>query len=332
MALDRKNEVEKHFLEDESFEDQKPNENQSSEIIKVENEIFRQNDYNVSKVKKINVHIKNCMIKKYLFIHQRRVNIEYDLMYRLIHPNVIRMLGINRGLGKENPSILYEYCEMNLHQFFIKHEQEMRIFDQKDDPQSDNKKKKYELDLDKQLIFFIYQIAEGMNFIHSKDIVLCGLNPINIMISENNRIKICSCLNSCMKQDEDHEIIEDDDDEFINYFLAPDIQNDHFDEKVDVYSFGLLVLYILNKGKIPYTEENPINIPKRFTQFSKDLIRECINSSSTKRPDFNTICKKIKKNIANMLNISDENKKNVVITNVENEIRTLNEDIQSLIP
>lgn len=320
-----------HFLDDESFEDQKPNENQSSEIIKVENEIFSHDDYNVSKVKKINVHIKDCMIKKYLFKHQRRVIIEHHLMYKLIHPNVIRILGLNQGTGKVNPSILYEYCEMNLHQFFTKHEQNMKRFDQKDDPQSDNKKKNYELDLDKQLIFFIYQIAEGMNFIHSKDIILCGLNPYNIMISENNRIKICSCLNSFMKQDDGHEIIKDDDDEFINDFLAPEIQNDHFDEKVDVYSFGLLVLYILNKGKIPNTEENPINIPITFTQFSKDLIRECLNSSSTKRPDFNTICKKIKKNIANMLNISDENKKDVVITNVEHDIRTLDKDIQSLI-
>lgn len=316
----RKNEVEEHFLDDKSFEDQRPSENHSSEIIKVENEIFSQDDSNISKVKKIDVHINECMIKTYLPIYQLRVINEYGLMFNLIHPNVIKMLGISTGAGNVNPSILYECCEMNLYQFFTI---------QKDDPQSDNEKENYELDLDKQLIFFIYQIAEGMNYIHSKDIVLCGLNPYNIMISTNSRIKICSCLNSFKKNDEDHEIIRFDDN-LINSFLAPEIQNDNYDEKVDVFSFGLLMFYILNKGQIPNTEDNSINIPKTFTQFSKDLINNCLDLSPRNRPDFNTICEMIKENIDNILNISDENKKNAVIMNVEQIIRILNNEIQGI--
>ena len=59
-------------------------------------------------------------------------------------------------------------------------------------------------------------------------------------------------------------------------FMAPEIVNEEdYDEKVDVYSFGVLLFFLLNNGdlsKIKIVDifrGKKIDLPEKFTQFAK---------------------------------------------------------------
>eukprot|EP00814_Leptocylindrus_danicus_P006809 CAMPEP_0116013304 /NCGR_PEP_ID=MMETSP0321-20121206/5650_1 /TAXON_ID=163516 /ORGANISM="Leptocylindrus danicus var. danicus, Strain B650" /LENGTH=837 /DNA_ID=CAMNT_0003482835 /DNA_START=24 /DNA_END=2538 /DNA_ORIENTATION=+ len=80
-------------------------------------------------------------------------------------------------------------------------------------------------------------------------------------------------------------------------FMAPELYDENYDEKVDIYAFGMCLLEIFTK-EVPYHEcSNPAQIYKKVTnqiepvslskvQISEaqELIRLCINTDPTKRP------------------------------------------------
>lgn len=80
-------------------------------------------------------------------------------------------------------------------------------------------------------------------------------------------------------------------------FMAPEIINeeDHYDEKVDVYSFGVLVLFVLNGGDITCIKIGDIfkgkkaDVPASFTPFARQLIGDCLSFESKDRPSFSDI-------------------------------------------
>ena len=80
-------------------------------------------------------------------------------------------------------------------------------------------------------------------------------------------------------------------------FMAPELYDENYDEKVDIYAFGMCLLEIFTK-EVPYHEcSNPAQIYKKVTnkiepeslskvQISdaQELIRLCINTDPAKRP------------------------------------------------
>ena len=102
-------------------------------------------------------------------------------------------------------------------------------------------------------------------------------------------------------------------------YMAPEIINEeeHYDEKVDVYSFGVLVYFVLSNGEIPKIKIGDIlkgkkaELPSYFTSFSKKLINECWNFESSDRPSFETILNDIDKNNYKLLDLSNIELKNV---------------------
>lgn len=90
-------------------------------------------------------------------------------------------------------------------------------------------------------------------------------------------------------------------------FMAPEILNEEdYNEKVDVYSFGVLVFMMLNDGKLPSIIVRDIclgkkaKIPSSFTEFSKKLIDSCWNFKSEERPSFEQILHDLKENQFNL--------------------------------
>lgn len=72
--------------------------------------------------------------------------------------------------------------------------------------------------------FAIYQIAEGMKFIHFNRIIHCDIKPSNILVSSDGTIKICDTGITKLKTPDDQAISFNCDVNSL-YFTAPEILN-----------------------------------------------------------------------------------------------------------
>ena len=102
-------------------------------------------------------------------------------------------------------------------------------------------------------------------------------------------------------------------------FMAPEIINeeDYYDEKVDVYSFGVLLFFIMTGGLLPKIRMFDIlkgkkaEIPSSFTEFSKKLINDCWNFEAKDRPSFKDIVEEMAKNHYNLFKLSKSEVNNI---------------------
>ena len=201
---------------------------------------------------------------------------EYELMNMLTHPNILKTFGIFLSDNKRPPSILLEFCSDNL----------------------DNIVKNKSLS-NVQIVFIIYQIVEGMKYVHFHQIIHRDLKPSNILVACDGTIKISDFGVSKLMT------IEESMTRGVGTqkFMAPEIINeDEYDEKVDVYAFGVIVFFILNKGDlsnikiVDMIKGKQIMIPSTFTTYAKKLIYECWKVESKERPSFKDILESMKNN------------------------------------
>lgn len=219
---------------------------------------------------------------------------EYEILNMLFHPNVLKTYGFFTSDESMPPSILLEYC-----------------------PNDVEKAVKNKTLTKSDIIVIIFQIAEGMKYVHFRNIMHRDLKPSNILIAADGTIRIADFGISKLMTAEEQQTTMTNDIGTLN-FMAPEISGDqNYDKKVDVYSFGMLVLFILNEGKMPnrtlrqiiYGTKFPM--PDNFTQFSKDLINACLENDPNVRPSFNTICDEIEKGGFQLLNLSNDEKQEV---------------------
>ena len=93
-------------------------------------------------------------------------------------------------------------------------------------------------------------------------------------------------------------------------YMAPELINGNTDNnnmKVDVYSFGVILYLILNKGEFPKIgfvdvgNGKKAEIPSSFTSFSKNLINKCWSFDPKDRPSFSEIFEALKGNKKNLI-------------------------------
>ena len=122
----------------------------------------------VVKVAKISYYAKKIMnIGNTTTENLRRFVGEYEIMNMLNHPNILKAFCIFLGSEEDLPSILLEFCPHNL------------IFAIINKMMTSN-----------EISFVIYQIAEGMRYIHFNKIIHRDLKPSNILIASDGTIKI----------------------------------------------------------------------------------------------------------------------------------------------
>ena len=211
---------------------------------------------------------------------------EYETMNILNHPSILKVYGIFFGNEEEPPSILLDYCPTNLENEIIK--------------KSLSKVQK---------VCFIYQIANGMKYIHLNQIIHRDLKPSDILIDYEGQIKISDFGMSKLLSPDDFATT-------INVgtanFMSPEIMigEDEYTEKVDVYSFGVLIYFILSDGQMPSIKPFDVckgkkaKIPESFTEFARSLIDSCWNFEASDRPSFKEICDQMDKNNYSVLNLS----------------------------
>lgn len=153
---------------------------------------------------------------------------EYELLCLLDHPNIVKTFGIFLSNSKHSPSILLEFCHSNLEQAI---------------------KTKFFSGV--QIVLAVYQIAEGMRYVHSQKVVHRDLKPTNILIGCDGSIKIGDFGISKLISTEEQSSMTAG--VGTQKFMAPEIidENDKYNEKVDVYSFGVVVFFVLSGGDLP---------------------------------------------------------------------------------
>jgi serine/threonine protein kinase len=81
-----------------------------------------------------------------------------------------------------------------------------------------------------------------MRYIHSKDIIHPDLKPANIFIDDDHRIRIGDFGSSRL-----FKAGVTMTNAGAPLYMAPEMDGGHYDEKVDVYSFGLIMYEIVTK-------------------------------------------------------------------------------------
>ena len=97
--------------------------------------------------------------------------------------------------------------------------------------------------------------------------------------------------------------------------MAPEVlREDNYNEKADVYSFGVIVFFILSNGQMPDIKLGELmngiipEIPSSFEILSAQLIESCWSSDPEERPSFDLICDKLEENEFELFNLSETEK------------------------
>lgn len=164
---------------------------------------------------------------------------EFEILRIFNHPNIIKAFQIFMNDERIGPSILIEHYSITLEQAI-----KMRILSKV------------------QKVFAIYQIANGMKYIHEHQYIHRNLKQSNIQITNDGTVKICDFYNAQKISDENESEMAD-----------------------DVYSFGTLVYFILSGYEYKISE-----IVDEFASDAKNLISACWSEDLDERSTFDFIC------------------------------------------
>lgn len=207
---------------------------------------------------------------------------EYKRLDALDHLSILKIQGTFFHDDKIQPSILIEYCQMNLEQAI--------------------KSKAFS---NPQRVFVIYQIAEGMKYAHFNKIIHRNLKPTNILILKDNIVKICDFGIAHLMSAKDQILSRGND---TQKFMAPELINDEkYNEKADVYSFGIIVYFILSNGELPiFDKKGKLVIPPIFQLLAQQLLEVCCDVKSGNRPSFETICDTLNENDFDLISLNQQ--------------------------
>ncbi|KAK8892330.1 hypothetical protein M9Y10_029556 [Tritrichomonas musculus] len=237
-------------------------------------------------VKEENFALKVMNIEDATIEKQQKFIQEYEKLNMLNHPNIIHTLGICMcGDSEMPPSILLEFCPINLQQA-VKNSTLSKV----------------------DIAKYVYQIAEGMKYVHKCCLIHRDLKPSNILIGKDGLIRISDFgISKLMTTEEQSTTLGSG----TQKFMAPEILNEkEYDYKADVYSFGVLLFFILTGGELPKITVIQVGngikakISLTINHFSSSLINNCWNLDPKSRPSFEKICESIEINNYKVVELS----------------------------
>lgn len=208
----------------------------------------------------------------------------YETLNKLNHPNIVKAISFFSGDSKHQPSILLEYCQNSLKEVV---------------------KKLNEI----EKVSVIYEICEAMSAAHHHGIIHRDLKPENILLDAAKHVKI-SDFGTTILMSPDVQVqifLQKVNPHFSERqkLIAPELLNDAknhtstFTDKVDVFTFGVIMFFILMRGEYPKAVGcdafKPQNT-KGINDFSKNLMIKCWSQFPSDRPSFKEMMKIIKEN------------------------------------
>lgn len=204
----------------------------------------------------------------------------YETLNKLNHPNIVKAISFFNGDSKHKPSILFNFYPYSL-------------------------KESVKKLTDIERISIICEICSAMMSAHKIGVVHRDLKPENILLDSNKHVKISDFGTPILMSPEVQ--IQIYLPKMSPHFsersklIAPELKShsNNCTEKVDIFTFGVLVFYILTKGDYPKAVNNDAfrgANTKNVNDFSRDLMNKCWMTLPSNRPSFKKIMKSIKHN------------------------------------
>jgi hypothetical protein len=251
--------------------------NYSNNFIELENigngsygsvyKVYHKYEKNLYAIKK--VHITNELIKDNFDIFR-----EIQLFSKLNHKNIVRYYS---SWLNDNNSTLYiqmELCESTFRDYLNNIKQDEGI---------------------EKRIFYFNQIVEGIKYLHDNDIIHRDIKPSNILFIDNT-VKICD-FGLARHVNNLTNIINGSSEVGTSFYRAPEIDTHIYNNKIDVYSLGIILIELLLKYCKTQAErmmhikeilenikENKIKqIPYLITNIYDEIIINMINTNVKER-------------------------------------------------
>ncbi|GBG83601.1 hypothetical protein CBR_g37405 [Chara braunii] len=201
---------------------------------------------------------------------------EVFIMRKVRHKNVVQFIGA--CTKPPNLAIVTEYMSGgSVYDYLRKHKVALRL----------------------PLILKIgIDVARGMDYLHQNNIVHRDLKAANLLLDENEVVKIADFGVARIKV---HNGIMTAETGTYRWMAPEVIEHRPYDHKADVFSFGI-VLWELLTGKIPYVDLTPLQaavgvvnkglrpaIPKNCHPRVMDIMEACWRTNPAERPEFSEI-------------------------------------------
>lgn len=229
-------------------------------------------------IKKARDRIAQKELKEFNHKTLKRFLKEAEILFKLRHPCIVRIYGFNYGNDKHYPSMFLSLepysLENAINEEILSKSQKNRI---------------------------TVEIVLGMRYIHSRKIMHRDLKPLNILLSKNWHVRISDFG---LAKEEDISITLSKDVGTLR-FMAPEIFEDNEDDeyeengisytnKVDVYSFGITLIFIVCDVYPKFNLKRALNgvlpkLPDTIVGWVRDLIVKCLSTSPDERPSFQEI-------------------------------------------